>query len=274
LTIKKKSEFFISQGEKFFYRSYGQGLPILLLHAGIADGRMWQPQINSWGQDFHLIVPDLRGFGRSPIPNGPFSYYEDLVALINHLDVKPVWLVGTSFGSRVALDLYLAHPDLVRGLVLVSPVVSGFEPDETMQAFGQEEDRLFEAGDLQAATELNMRMWLDGPHRSPDQVDPQVREMVAAMQLQAFQMPEPENAAVIELDPPAINRLNEVRVPTLIIAGLLDVAAIVSHAKMLAQAITGAQLELVSEAAHLPNMERPILFNAQVQQFIARADNL
>jgi pimeloyl-ACP methyl ester carboxylesterase len=240
----------------------------LLLHAGIADGRMWQPQIDSWSQAYHLIVPDLRGFGRSPIPDRAFSYHEDIVALLDHLDIGPVWLIGTSFGSRVALDLYLDHPDLARGLVLVSPVVSGFEPDETMQAFGREEDRLFEAGDLQAATELNMRMWLDGPQRSPGQVDSQVREAVAAMQLQAFQIPEPEKAAVIPSSPAAISRLNEVRAPTLIVAGKLDVPAIVAHAKMLAQQISGAQLELVSEAAHLPNMERPALFNERVQEFI------
>jgi 3-oxoadipate enol-lactonase len=93
----------MSQGEPLFYRVYGQGRPLLLLHAGIADGRMWQPQIEGWGQIFRLIIPDLRGFGRSPIPNGPFSYQADLVALLDHLEVGPVWLVGTSFGSRVAL---------------------------------------------------------------------------------------------------------------------------------------------------------------------------
>jgi pimeloyl-ACP methyl ester carboxylesterase len=160
---------------------------------------------------------------------------------------------------------------LARGLVLVSPVVSGFEPDEAMQAFGREEDRLFEAGDLQAATELNMRMWLDGPQRSADQVDPQVREAVAAMQLHAFQMPEPEKAAVINLDPPAIHRLDEIQVPSLIIAGTLDVPAIVSHAQSLAQAISGSQLELIDEAAHLPSMEQPALFNEKVQQFMAHS---
>ena len=270
--IKKQNEgFHMSQGEPLFYRRYGQGTPILLVHAGIADGRMWQPQIDSWRQSYHLILPDLRGFGRSLIPNGPFSYHQDLVGLLKHLEVGPVWLIGTSFGSRVALDLYLDHPELVSGLVLVSPVISGFEPDETMQAFGREEDRLFEAGDLQAATELNMRMWLDGPHRSAGQVDPQVREAVAAMQLHAFQLPEPEKAAVINLDPPAIHRLDEIQVPGLIIAGALDIPAIVSHAQMLAEQVSGAQLKLISEAAHLPNMEQPLLFNDTVQHFIARS---
>lgn len=267
---KQEAHLLLSQGEKLFYRSYGQGLPLLLLHAGIADGRMWLPQIDSWRQTYHLIVPDLKGYGRSQIPNQPFSYHEDLAALLKHLDPGPAWLVGTSFGSRVAVDLYLAYPYLVRGLVLASPAVAGFEPDEAIRAFGQEEDRLLEAGDLEEATELNMRMWLDGPQRSADQVDSQVREAVAAMQLQAFQMPEPEKADVIPLEPPAIGRLNEVQVPTLIIAGTLDVAAIVDHAKMLAQSIHGAQLELVSEAAHLPNMEQPALFNQKVQQFLAQ----
>lgn len=261
----------MSQGEPFFYKRYGQGVPMLLLHAGIADGRMWQPQIDSWSQAYHLIVPDLRGFGRSPIPNRSFSYHQDLVGLLKHLEVGPVWLTGTSFGSRVALDLYLDHPELARGLVLVSPVVSGFEPDEAMQAFGREEDRLFEAGDLQAATELNMRMWLDGPQRSADQVNPQVREAVAAMQLHAFQMPEPEEAAVIRPDSPAIKRLDEVRVPTLIIVGMLDVAAVIRHARMLAEQISRAQLELMAKAAHLPSMEQPALFNEKVQQFMAHS---
>jgi pimeloyl-ACP methyl ester carboxylesterase len=242
-----------------------------LVHAGIADGRMWQPQIDSWSQAYHLIVPDLRGFGRSPIPNRPFSYHQDLVELLKHLEVDPGWLIGTSFGSRVARDLYLAHPELARGLVLVSPVIGGFEPDETMQAFDQEEDRLFEAGDLAAATELNMRMWLDGPQRRPDQVDAQVREAVAAMQLHAFQLPEPEEAAVIRPDSPAIKRLDEVRVPTLIIVGMLDVAAVIRHARMLAEQISRAQLELMAKAAHLPNMERPLLFNETAQHFIARS---
>jgi 3-oxoadipate enol-lactonase len=153
-------------------------------------------------------------------------------------------------------------------------VVSGFEPDEAIQAFGREEDRLLEAGDLQGATELNMRMWLDGPRRSPDQVDTRVRQAVAAMQLQAFQMPEPDKAAVIEPDSAATVRLNEIRVPALIIAGKLDVPVIVAHAQKLAQAIDGAQLQLMSDAAHLPNMERPALFNAWIQEFIARSNGL
>lgn len=261
-----------AQGAPLFYRDLGFGLPLLLLHAGIADGRMWEPQWNSLGDLYRLIIPDLKGFGRSPLPNNPFAYHEDLAILSDHLALDPVWLVGVSFGSRVGLDFYLTHRDRVRGLVLVSPVIGGFEPDQDMRAFGQEEDRLLEAGDLAGATELNMRMWLDGPQRSPGQVDPALRSTVAAMQLQAFQMPLPENADVTALDPPALSRLEEIRIPTLVIAGALDVPAVLDHARSLAGTIPGASLEILEGAAHLPSMEKPAHFSALIHGFIERSE--
>lgn len=263
-----------AQGAPLFYRDLGLGQPLLLLHAGIADGRMWRPQWDALGDLYRLIIPDLKGFGRSPLPNNPFVYHEDLAILVDHLALGSVWLVGTSFGSRVGLDFYLTHRDRVRGLILVSPVIGGFEPDSEMRAFGREEDRLLAAGDLSGATELNMRMWLDGPRRAPGQVDPALRLAVAAMQLHAFQIPLPEYADVIALDPPALGRLDEVRVPTLIIAGALDVGAVLDHAQLLADAIAGASLEILEGTAHLPNLEKPAHFSALIDNFIEHTESL
>lgn len=258
----------VLQGERLAYRESGAGRPLVLLHAGIADSRMWRPQVETLAGSFRLIAPDLRGFGNSPYPDGLFAYHEDVAGLIAALDLDPVWLVGVSFGSRVALDFYLEHPALVRGLVLVSPTVAGFDLGPEVAAFGREEDRLLEAGDLQGATELNLRTWVDGPRRSAGQVDPALRAAIGEMQLLAFQATEPENAEVIVLEPAAATRLDEVHVPTLIVAGELDVPAVVEQASTLAGAIDGARLEIVPGTAHLPTMEAPETFNTLLLDFV------
>lgn len=261
----------LSQGEQLFYRESGQGTPVMLLHAGIADSRMWAPQMTALAQRFLLIAPDQRGYGGSPIPNGPFSYLEDAAALIDALDLDSVWLVGASFGGRVAVDLTLAYPKKVRGLVLVAPVVSGFVPSETMDAFDEEEERLLEAGDIAGATELNLRTWVDGPTRSEEQVNKGVRDLVGEMQYQAFQAPEPDKAEVVEPGFLATQHLEKIRVPTLILLGEVDLPAVVEHGYFLAQEIQGARLEIIPGTAHMPTMEEPETFNRLLTAFVDEA---
>ena len=260
----------LSQGEQLFYRENGQGTPVLLLHAGIADSRMWQDQMDALGRRFFLIAPDQRGYGQSPIPNGPFSYHEDVAALIEGLDQETVWLVGASFGSRVAIDFCLAYPQKVRGLVLVSPVVSGFGGSEAMDAFDEEEERLLEAGDMAGATELNMRMWVDGPFRSEGQVNKEVRARIAQMQYQAFLTPVPDKAELIRPGGPATEQLEKILTPTLIVVGELDLPAVVEHGKFLAQGIQGARLEIIPRTAHMPTMEEPEVFSSLLADFVEK----
>ena len=195
-----------------------------------------------------------------------------MAGLIAALAVAPVWLVGVSFGSRVALDLYLAYPQLVCGLILVSPTLSGFDLGSEIEAFGREEDRLLDIGDLEAATELNLRVWVDGPNRPADHVDPGLRAAVGEMQLRAFQVAVPANAEVNALKPAAAGRLGEVHVPTLVIAGEQDVPAVVKQAKKLADAIDGARLEIMAGMAHLPTMEAPESFNTLLRDFVGWAE--
>ena len=154
--------------------------------------------------------------------------------------------------------------------MLVAPSVSGAEPAPDVLAFYEAEEAALEAEDLDGATELNLRMWVDGPRRTAAEVDASIREQVREMQRQAFTTVFPEHAIELDLEPPAIERLNEVQVPVLLVVGDYDIDAKVEEAHQLAAQIAGAQLAVVAGAAHLVNMEKPAEFNQLVLDFLAR----
>ena len=180
------------------------------------------------------------------------------------LAFAPTWLIGASFGAQVAVDFALAYPNLVKGLVLVTPVVSGFKPDREVEQFNEQEEDLLEAGRLEDATELNLRMWVDGPYRAPDVVDPAIRKLVGEMQLTAFSHPEPDHVSLDRLNPPAIERLAGIQHPVLIISGALDVAEFVRPAEWLEERIPGAERVVIPGVAHMVSMEVPERFNRTV----------
>lgn len=253
-----------------YYECAGEGHPLLLIHAGIADSRMWDDQFPIFMQHYRTIRYDLRGYGQTVWKAGPYAVYEDPAALFKALGVQKAHVVGISFGGRVALDLTLAHPELVASLVLVAPAVGGEEPTERILRFFEEEDALVEKGDLHGATELNVRLWVDGPERTPNQVNPTVRQRVYEMQYHAFTIPFPEGVEEQELDPPAITRLAEVRVLTLVIAGDLDLSEKLEISSHLAANIPGARQEIIAGAAHMVSMEQPQAFNRLVLDFLSK----
>ncbi|MDQ6644704.1 MAG: alpha/beta hydrolase [Chloroflexota bacterium] len=261
--------FFDVQAASLYYEFAGEGYPLLLLHAGIADSRMWDDQIPIFAPHFRTMRYDLRGFGQSRWESGTFATYEDPVALFHTLGVQKAHVLGISYGGKVALDFTLTHPELVASLILVAPSVGGEQPSEQVRRFFQEEDALVEKGDLQAATELNLRLWVDGPQRTPDQVNLTVRQRVYEMQYHAFTIPMPEGANEQELEPPAIARLSEIHVPTLIIVGDLDLPDKLELTEQLASTILGARLEIIAGAAHMVSMEKPQEFNRIVLDFLS-----
>jgi 3-oxoadipate enol-lactonase len=258
-------------GAKLYYEVAGDGRPILLLHAGVGDSRMWDAQWEEFVAQYRVIRTDLRGYGRTVVPSGRFSYHEDVAALLRHLGEESAFIVGLSFGGRVAIDFALAFPEMVSGLVLGAPAVSGHQPSDELRRFSEEEDRLLEQGDLAGATELNLRMWVDGPFRTPDQVDAGVREQVRRMQMDIFSVPFPPDAESQPLEPPAMEHLEELQVSTLILVGELDVADFIQLADTLERHIPEAEKTLIPEVAHLPSMEKPEEFNRSALDFIGRA---
>jgi pimeloyl-ACP methyl ester carboxylesterase len=250
-----------------YYVVEGEGPPLLLIHAGVADSRMWKDQVETFAGRYQVVRYDMRGYGRTKFPGGSYANHEDAAGLLDYLGLDVVRLVGISFGGRVALDFALAYPDRVEALVLGAPALDGYPVSPEVEKFGAEEEAFLERGDLTAATELNLRMWVDGPHRTPDQVSPTVRERVREMQYHAFNIPFPEGAKTQFLDPPAIERLAGMQTPTLILIGDLDVPWMLAIANHLSSHFPGAQQKTIPGVAHLLNMEKPELFNKLVLEF-------
>lgn len=256
-------------GAQLYYESSGDGYPLFLLHAGVADSRMWDEQIGAFSQSYRVIRFDMRGFGQSSMPPGTFSNTEDVRGLFDYLQVGEAYLLGLSFGGLVALDFALAYPENVKALILGAPSVSGDEPSERIKQFWEDEEAALENDDLEAATELNLRLWVDGPHRRPEQVSSPVRERVREMQRHIFEIPVPDDVEEISLTPPAVERLAEVKVPTLVIVGELDLEEMIVLADRLVAEMPNAQKEMVPNAAHMVNMEKPDEFNRIVLKFLA-----
>jgi pimeloyl-ACP methyl ester carboxylesterase len=246
----------------------GQGPGLLFLHAGVADSRMWDAEFGAFRDSHRVVRFDTRGFGRSPMPSGRFAYHDDAAAVARAAGLARCTLVACSFGANIALETALAHPGLVERLVLVSPGLGGGADSEEMRRFEAEEEAALERGDLDGATELNLRMWVDGPRRGPDEVDAEVRERVRVMQLDAFRVEMPSGVERVRLEPPAATRLGELRVPTLVVAGELDMPFVLSAAERVEREVPGARRVVVPGVAHMVNLERPAEFRRLLEDFL------
>jgi len=256
-------------GAQLYYEMKGTGPPLLLVHAGVADCRMWDAQIEAFSEEYQVIRFDLRGFGRSNMPSGSFSNYGDIKALMDFLEIKTVYLIGISFGGLVALDFTLAYPDYVKALVLGAPSVSGVSPSERIRQFWEEEDAALEKGDLEGATELNLELWVDGPHRESNQVSMEVRDLVQEMQLAIFKKEVPDDVEEIDLDPTAISRLGEVEIPVQVMVGGLDLEEKLELADRLVEEMPDCSKVVIPGVAHMLNMEEPEVFNQSVLNFLS-----
>jgi pimeloyl-ACP methyl ester carboxylesterase len=259
-------------GAQLYYEVAGSGPAVALVHAGITDCRMWDAQFAAFAEHCRVVRYDQRGFGRSAMPTGPYALRDDLRGLLNALGIERATLIGTSMGGGVALDCALDHPDLAEALVLVGSGLGGSEPSAYLREQWRLIGEALERDGIDAANELELRLWVDGQGRTPDQVDPTMRERVRELH-RAVLAREAENDELGQpqrLDPPAIGRLGEVKVPTLVIVGDRDVPLIVENADRLVAGIAGARKVALPDVAHLPPMEVPGEFNRLVLEFLAR----
>lgn len=247
-------------GAKLYYEVAGTGPPLVLIHGGLWDGRLWDDQWEAFAARFRTVRPDLRGFGRSDPAEREFNLTEDLVAVLDEEGIRRAAVVGLSLGGYVALDVALARPDRVSGLVLVGAGVTGFDDwSEAIQRHRKETEAAVQLGDLAAAMELELELWCPLQTGSDDRQRRIARENVNA--------PLAEELADV-FEQRAIDRLGEIRGPTLVLVGDRDVPEMLRLAEILATGIPGARKVVLEEADHVPNVRKPEEFNDLVIGFL------
>jgi 3-oxoadipate enol-lactonase len=246
---------------------------VVLIHAGICDSRMWDPQWETFRKAHRVLRYDLRGFGRSTIEPGSYSHARDLLELLEQQDVQKVSLVGVSMGGRVALEVALARPELIQAIVLVGAGFPGHDWSAEMNAADEAEVAALTRGDLDAAVEVSLRTWVDGPRRKSGDVDPEVRARVAEMQRRAYelQLPVWETAEEEPLIGNLSERLSEIGAPTLVLVGEEDVPDMHEIADRLERGLPNARRASIADTAHVPSMERPREFDQLVLPFLQSA---
>ena len=266
--MKVKTYFATIRNSKIYFEMSGMDKPLLLLHSGIADHRMWAGQRGEFSRHFQVIMPDFRGYGKSPAPKEPFRHYEDIHGLIQYLGFRSVNMAGCSIGGKTAIEMAIAYPETVSRLVLVAPGMFGYEyRDRGTLAKDAILEELIASGRCEEVADMLVDIWVVGPKRDRGTVDSAARALVREMILDNY-------ASVTDEFPEAppgfdvMSRLVEIRVPTLVMIGDSDLPDMQAISQLITDRIHGAKRQLIPNAAHLPNLENSMLFNQSVIDFL------
>lgn len=246
----------------------GQGPDLVFLHPGVGDHRVWS-QTTDLLPDYHTFAYDRRGFGFTTSRPEPHSSVGDLVALLAARGMHKAVLVGNSQGGRIAIDIALAYPELVRALVLFGAAVSGApwpEPSGALRHLHDRIDAAEEANDIDEVNRLEAHLWLDGPESEEYRVRGAGRDLFLDMNGRALRAEEIGDAIPA---PSAWGRLSEVHVPTLVVFGDLDVAALREVSRVLVETIPHATYRELPEFAHVPQLEDPSLCAQIIRDFVS-----
>lgn len=268
---KTENGYFDLEGGRLYYELAGNGFPLVLSHAAFLDCRMFDEVWEPLAKHFRVIRYDMRGYGRSSPVNGPLCRRADLTRLLAHLDVTQAHLVGCSNGGQISLDLALEQPGLVSSLTLVDSTPSGFELQGAPPCYIYEMFEAVQNGDVERGSELQIRIWLDGEYREPEQVDPELRKRALEMNRifvtqKTFLVADTQ--PVDPLDPSAATRLGEVKCPVLVVAGSLDHPEVLRAADEMSARIPHARKVILNGSGHVPSYEQPELFVQQLLEFL------
>jgi pimeloyl-ACP methyl ester carboxylesterase len=258
-------------GARLYYEVAGEGHPLVLIHAAIADSRMWNSQFAEFAKRYRVVRYDLRGFGKSAMVDGQYSDRDDLLGLLDFLGMDKAYLLGCSMGGSTAFDFTLEHPQMLDALIMVASGLRGIEFTGDPPALEEELVAAFKAGDIAKSAELEARIFLAGEGRTLDQIDPALRTLLIDMDTIALGNEKRRNEHTMPPpEPPAFTRVGEIHIPLLYIYGDRDDAIFARVAEMLAREIPGAQVAMMPDTAHLPNMEQPTEFNRIVKDFLGK----
>lgn len=262
-----ETHFVDAEGTRLAFDVVGTGPPLTFLHAGVADRTMWEPQVTALSNRYQCTVYDLRGFGESPMGTVSFSRRDDLAAVLDAVGAESSDLVGCSIGAGMALDFAIEKPERVERLVLVGVTPAGFDaPDPALDQLMTAVDEAEAKGDYDTAANLEVRAWVDGPHRPEGSAPEWLREQARRWILASYGVTGWDLSR--QLEPPAMERLGEVRAPTLVMVGTEDADVIRAGCEVTAAGIPDASLVRIEGSAHLPNLEVAEQFTEALTEFL------
>lgn len=263
-------------GGRLYYEADGSGHPMLLIHGNLGDLRMWDDHAAGFAERYRVIRYDRRGFGRSKTGPVAFSNRADALAVL--AQARPgagsCHLIGQSMGGTIALDLTIERSEVVDSLTLVNGGASGFQaqlPDGVTPPPFDKMGRLWEAKAWEQLADLETQVWVDGWGQPSTRVDHELRGRVHDWILATYQA-ENEEGRPQALEPPAADRLGEVRAPTLVMIGTVDEPGGVINGRRMAELISGARLVELPDAAHMLHLEQPDRFIELTLEFLAEVD--
>lgn len=250
-------------GITLHYEEYGQGMPVVLVHAFPLGGVMWQPQIEPLAAAWRLIIPDMRGFGASDAPAGPYPMQtcaDDIAALLDELGIQQAVIGGLSMGGYISFAFLRRFPSRVRALVLADTRATA---DSAEAKAGRETNaQLVESQGARAIAEKML----------PSLLAPAASEGLKAHVRGIIQRNRPQGIAGalrgMALRPDSSDLLPQIRVPTLLLVGSEDNLTSPAEMRTLESSIAGSRLVTIPGAAHLSNMENPPAFTSALSDFL------
>ncbi|MGB9874802.1 MAG: alpha/beta fold hydrolase [bacterium] len=249
---------------ELYFEIEGSGHPLVFIHGGNMDRRMWDEQFFLFAEYFRVIRYDVRGFGKSTPSREPYSPGEDLYFLLNHLDIPKTHIVGLSLGGTIAIEFAISHVEMVDKLVLVGSGVGGFQFAEEGIRRQMEIMKVAQEEGTKRAVEL----WLQDPMMVPAMENPHISAKIRRICLENLYAYSPDFAPLKSIKPPAIHRLKEIQSPTLVIVGERDDPEILTIADILEREIPEVKKLIIPGAGHIVNMEKPGEFNKIVLDFL------
>ena len=247
----------------------GFGIPVVFLHAGVADRRMWSEQMRELAAEgYHVISYDRRGHGQTETADVPFNHMVDLEAVLDRLSVHAAVLVGCSMGGGLAIDFALEHPERTIGLVLVGTVVTGSHGYEMSEEVEELEDAISyarERGNLDTVNRMQAHLWLDGPGSQSGRVQGRARDLFFEMNAIALNHPKLTQE---EMPDDAFDNVSAITAPTFLVVGELDCPDIIAIHEDLSEEMENAFAVILEDTAPLPSLERPDLFNPLLLEFL------
>jgi pimeloyl-ACP methyl ester carboxylesterase len=246
---------------KFYFEKAGNGTSVVFIHGFSLDTRIWDDQFEVFARDYCVVRYDLRGFGKSAINSGqPYSHVYDLEALLGFWEIGKPILIGHSLGGRIAIDFALTFPDRIRGLILVDTALTGFRRTVKPNIKG----RGF-------TPEMAKQVWIADPLFASIHEKPFVRDRLSRIIADYSGWHWMNQDPGQDIAPPAIERINEIKLPTLIMVGQKDLNDFHVIADLLNRQISQSEKFTLRGVGHIPNMEDPLQFNWASLNFLSRS---